>query len=600
MICLAVKRLIVRCSGIGKMKLALLFMLCVVARTDPSELKVQATLSSDHTTISQPVQLEVEVRNVRMAEPPNISAEGLSIRFVSQATRMQTLNGETSFSVNFTYVVTPQREGSFSIPAVKLNLNGKEIQSSPLTLVVVKEETHKPAESNKSYFGELVVPKDSAYVGEPIPVELRYYFDRRIWYQPYPQGQLPIIDGDGFVTAKYPDPAEKEVQVNGRWYRMLIYKTAITGVRAGQLDLHSATQEFLLHVPVLRNAPPGFDDDYDQSPFSNGFSGYERKEVSIGTNGATVQIKALPTDGRPANFNGAVGTFTMTGSIQPTHASVGDPLDLQVQISGSGSFDRVQAPTLAITSVWHVHQATSEVEVQDDIGLNAVKTFHFPLVANAPVRESPAASFSYFDPEQEKYVTLNLGPREVRVEGQQLSQSNSQQTPNPTSQQASPSPNPSSGLIDFVAKGETKGSFQPLSQNTDFWLIQLLPAGILAGLGIGYWAKQRSRNRAPLRTLLADRRTQRRKLDSSEAEVALSAAVRLIQLDQLVRAKGALRHITVEDALQQKQVPEDLRNGLTRVVEKRANCAYAHQTYTLSSTERAEIKDLIDAWEKAP
>jgi BatD DUF11 like domain len=581
------------------MKLALLFMLCVVARTDPSESRIQATLSIDHTTVAQPVQLEVEVRNVRMTEPPNISAEGLSIRFASQATRMQTLNGDTSFSVNFTYVVTPQREGTFSIPPVKLNLNGKEIQSSPLTLVVVKEEANKPTESNKSYFGELVVPKDSAYVGEPVPVELRYYFDRRIWYQPYPQGQLPIIDGDGFVTAKYPDPAEKEVQVNGRWYRVLIYKTAITGVRAGQLDLHSATQEFLLHVPVLRNAPPGFD-DYDQSPFGNGFSGYERKEVSIGTNGTTLQIKALPTDGRPANFTGAVGTFTMSGSIQPTHAGVGDPLDLQIQIAGNGNFDRVQAPTLAATSVWRIHQVTSEVEMQDDVGLNAIKTFHFPLVANTPVRESPAASFSYFDPEQEKYVTLNLEPKAISVEGQQLSQPNAQQTANASTPQTSPSPNPSSGLIDLVAKGETKGSFQPLSQNSGFWLVQLLPAGILAGLGIGYWAKLRSRSRAPLRNLLNDRRTQRRKLDSPEAEVALSAAVRLIQLDQLVRAKGELRHITVEDALQRKQVPEDIKNGLNRLIAKRANCAYAHQTYTLSSTERSEIKDLIDAWEKAP
>jgi hypothetical protein len=534
-----------------------------------------------------------------VAEPPNISAEGLTIRFAGRSTRIQTLKGATTVSVNFTYLVIPQREGTFSIPPVKLNLNGRDIQGAPLTLTVLKEETSKPVEPNKSYFGELVVPKDSAYVGEPIPVELRYYFDRRIWYQPYPQGQLPIIDGDGFVTAKYPDPAEKEVQVNGRWYRVLIYKTAITGVRAGQLDLHSATQEFLLHVPVLRNTPPGFDDDFDQSPFSNGFSGYERKEASIATNGATIQIKALPTDGRPANFNGAVGTFTMTGTVQPNRAGVGDPLDMRIQISGNGSFDRVQAPILAATSVWHVHQVTSEMEAQDDIGLNAVKTFHYPIVANAPVHESPAASFSYFDPEQEKYVTLNLAPKEISVEGPQLSQPGPQQTPN-VSGQTSPSKKSNPAPTDFLATGETKTSFEPISRNPGFWLAQLIPAAIVAGLAISHWRKRWSQRRGPVRVLLADRRTQRRKLDSPQAEIALSAAVRLIQLDPLVRAKGALRHITAEDALQQKEVPEDLRTGLSRVIEKRADCVYAGQSYTLSSAERAEIKELIDAWEKAP
>jgi hypothetical protein len=579
---------------------ALLFMLCVVARTDPGEPRVQATLSSDHTTVSQAVRLEVEVRNARLAEPPSISVEGLSVKFTSQATRMQTSNGEISYTVSFTYLVTPQREGTFSIPPVKLNLNGREIQTSPLTLAVVKEETTKPTEPNKSYFGELVVPKDSAYVGEPVPVELRYYFDRRIWYQPYPQGQLPIIDGDGFVTAKYPDPAEKEVQVNGRWYRVLIYKTAITGVRAGQLDLHSATQEFLLHVPVLRNAPPGFDNDFDQSPFGNGFNGYERKDVSIGTNGATLEIKALPTDGRPANFSGAIGRFTMTESIQPAHVNVGDPFDMQIQISGNGNFDRVQAPTLAATSVWHVYLVSSEIEAQDDIGLNAVKTFRYPLVANAPVRETPAASFSYFDPEQEKYVTLNLDPKAISVDGQPISQPTSQPNLNASPEHADPSPSPSSAMTDFVAKSGTSASFEPLRGNSVFWLIQLLPAGIVAGLGIGYWGKLWSQRRAPLRVLLADRRFQRRKLDSPQAEEALSAAVRLIQLDRLVRAKGALRHIAVEDALQEKQVPEDLRTALARVIEKRANWVYAHQAQALSPIERTEIKSLIDAWEKAP
>jgi hypothetical protein len=574
-----------------------LVMLAVVARTDPGEPRVQATLSSDRTTVAQPIRLEIEVRNTREVEPPTISVEGLSVRFTSQAKRIQTLNGEISSTVNFTYLVTPQREGEFSIPPIKLNVNGKEFQTSPLTLTVVKEEKPK-AEANKSYFGELVVPKESAYVGESIPVELRYYFDRRIWYQPYPQGQLPIIDGDGFVTAKYPDPSEKEVQVDGHWYRVLIYKTAITGVRAGQLNLRSATQEFLLHIPVLRSIPPGFDNDLDQSPFSNGFSGYERKDVSVGTNGFTLEIKPLPTDGRPANFSGAVGRFAMTGAVQPSRANVGDPVDLQIAVSGNGNFDRVQAPTLTTTPNWRAHQVTAEIQAQDDIGLNAVKTFRYPLVASGPVHETPGASFSYFDPEREQYVSLTLDPQSVNVEGVPITQPSSH--PATSLNQAASSPTPNAKLIDFVATNQTNRTFQPLRENPLFWIIQLIPAVILAGLGFAYWRELRARRRAPLQALLADRRIQRRKLDSANVEEALSAAVRLIQLDQLIRANGQLRHITPEDALQQKELPEDLRRGLTRLIEQRANCVYAHQTQALSPVERTEIKSLIEAWEKAP
>src|SRR5258708_34509807 len=111
----------------------------------------------------------------------------------------------------------------------------------------------------------------------------------------------------------------------------------------------------------------------------------------------------------------------MTGSIQPTHAGVGDPLDLRIQISGNGNFDRVQAPVLAATPVWRVHQVTSEIEAQDDIGLIAVKTFHYPIGASAPVNGTPASSFSYFDPKKKNDMMLELDPKEVKGRGQKIS-----------------------------------------------------------------------------------------------------------------------------------------------------------------------------------
>src|ERR1700730_554956 len=371
-----------------------------------AEPVIRANLSVASTTVDQPVELQIELQNARIIDPPEVAAGHLQIDKAGQSTRYQVINGQTSFSSIFSYLVTPSLEGTFSIPPVSITIDGRTYYTNELTLQVSKKAPNSPTNAqDKPYFGELVIPKDSAFVGEPVPVELRFYFDRRIWYQPYPQGQFPIIDGDGFVTKKYPDPVEKEETVNGKRYRLLIYRTAITGVHAGRLELPSAYQEFLLHLPVTQNSPR-FDDFCEQSPFGNQSNAFERKDVKVETNSGSIEIKPLPEAGRPVDFSGGVGQFTMESSVSPERSKVGDPVIFQVQVKGLGNFDRVQGPHLEAMPEWNVHSPVSDVTPLDEVGLSAIKAFAYVLIPQSPVNRTPSATFSYFDPANEKYVTL--------------------------------------------------------------------------------------------------------------------------------------------------------------------------------------------------
>jgi len=181
------------------------------------EPAIRANLSVATTSVEQPVELQIEIQNARVIDPPDVEGDHLEVEMAGQSTRYQLLNGQPSFSSIFSYLVTPSQEGTFKIPPIPITIDGKTYYTNELTLQVTKKApNNQGAQPDKPYFGELVIPKDSAFVGEPVPIELRFYFDRRIWYQPYPQGQFPIIDGDGFVTKKYPDPVEKEETVNGK------------------------------------------------------------------------------------------------------------------------------------------------------------------------------------------------------------------------------------------------------------------------------------------------------------------------------------------------------------------------------------------------
>ena len=52
----------------------------------------------------------------------------------------------------------------------------------------------------------------------------------------------------------------------------------------------------------------------------------------------------MPAEGAPANFNGAVGDYTMTVTAGPTNVAVGDPITVRVQISGRGALDALTLP----------------------------------------------------------------------------------------------------------------------------------------------------------------------------------------------------------------------------------------------------------------
>ena len=93
---------------------------------------------------------------------------------------------------------------------------------------------------------------------------------------------------------------------------------------------------------------------------------------------------------------------------------------MKVEIKGLGNFDRIEQPALINTEGWRTYQPSEEIQALDDLGLSAVKTFNFPLVAEKQVNSLPTVEFSYFDPNAEKYVTLKSSPINIEIEGEQL------------------------------------------------------------------------------------------------------------------------------------------------------------------------------------
>lgn len=573
--------------------IGVLTLLLCAAKLAAAETSISASLSETVTDVDHPVQLEVKIENARITRPPTVSANGLSINFAGTTSRTQILNFQASSITTFTYIVTPTKEGVFEIPSIVVSAAGKDYRSSSLVLKVIHENgnnANQPTNPDKPYFAELVIPKESAFVGEQIPIELRFYFNQRMQYQPYPQGQYPLIDGEGFVTKKYSEPTEKQFDSNGRVYHVVVYKTGLTGVKPGKLELLSATQSFLVSTPFGMRNTPGFIDPTEA---------FQQQVIDVKTNGASIEIKPLPTVGRPSSFAGAVGDFTLATSAQPSKARTGEPVSMKVEIKGLGNFDRIEPPALTNTEGWHAYQPSEETQALDDLGLSAVKTFTFPLVPAKPVNGSPTVEFSYFDPNAEKYVTLKSAPINIAIDGEQLPDLAGAPAPQTASPVPPNSPAPTLDVLDIRTGLPAPASFLPLIEQPGFWIGQTIPASALLLLGLGLWIRSARVAGEPHRALNREKRLLRKKIDTSNSRPeVLQAAVRLLELNshtQTRRPEGGSPSLV--EAINEQTLPEDLRGDVRALLEVRGATIYGHVgSDALTEDERSSIKTILNRW----
>ena len=246
--------------------------------------QVEATLSQDTTSVGQPVQLTVSVEGARGAQvPQTLQVDGLDARFAGKSEQMEMQFGSGGYrrtvTANYTYLIVPLQEGSFTIPAVPVQLDGKTFKTQPLTLRVTAGgggsipvlpaipaqpgfqgsppspqnpqagSSQEPPAEGKSVFGELLVPKTTAFAGEIVPVEIRFYFDAR--YQVRLQDR-PGFSGNGFTVLDLSKPIERRQEIDGITYNVVSFQTAITPAKSGLLEIPGATLEAQIQSPTAR------------------------------------------------------------------------------------------------------------------------------------------------------------------------------------------------------------------------------------------------------------------------------------------------------------------------------------------------------------
>ena len=459
--------------------------LCVGARA--ADVSVRASLSRGITVIGDPVQYQIKITGARRVVPPReAEVDGLVIRYAgpSENAVMRFQNGSftSERTTTLVYEIVPERNGTFTIPAVAVEADGKTFRTEPVGLTVQPSSTPGSPDPETIGFAEFVVPKKTAYLGEAIPLELRLYVDARVRWQPV---AMPEIAGEGFTKQKIPEPQRSQTQRNGREYDVLTFKTAIMPGRAGKITIGPSEIPFNARVPRARRGGPRslldmFDDDVFGDPFFSTTQQIKAKAAAIELN-----VRTLPAAGKPQDFAGAVGNFQMAAEGSPKHVKVGDPVTMRLRVSGRGNFDRTTAPVIKDPAGWRSYPPSNTFKADDDVGISGTKTFEMAVVPETKTTEMPAFQFSYFDPVAEKYVTLATEPAPLSVEGG-VAPAPVVPVPIPGTDAERPpaippAPPKPDDIVGLRYDRDEVQSFVPLYQQREFWLAQGVAGLVLLG-----------------------------------------------------------------------------------------------------------------------
>lgn len=510
-----------RAAALAGLLLAVALLLTLLVLAAPAHAQappVSVTLEPRQIAVGETAQLTITTTGNGMDALTLPQVAGLEFRVVGQSRRVEIINGATLSTFSVVVRITPQQAGIFTIPGIGrsqplvLRVNPdtggstspyggppRQLGAAPRAPVLPGGATlngiHLAADG--AAYIRMNLPKRPVYVGESIPVDIEVGL--RGGYVTSLNG-LPTLSGNDFTLnnlSRKPERVEK--LIDGQPFIILTWHSVLAPVKPGEFPLSVSSP---LTIRVRTRQKDATIDDLLGDPFMQNFFGATvQKDVTIASPSEPLTVLALPTEGQPADFSGAVGSFKIATDLSGSAAAVGDPLTLKLHVTGTGNFDRVDTPMIEHLDRWKTYPPKSNFTAGDAVGVKGEKTFEQPLIASQPGPQTlPPLSFSYFDPGTRRYETAHSAPLSVAISPSLENKTPEAATANGATQAgqtpgATPPDATPDGLRPDHPPGATVSSLRPLYLRPGFLALPSLLAAALAG---GWFALRRqAQSRAP-------------------------------------------------------------------------------------------------------
>ncbi|MEM1165670.1 MAG: BatD family protein [Planctomycetota bacterium] len=383
-----------------------------VAPSGHAATDVRFSLSSQSVRVGQPVRLSIEADNAQTIETIQWpDTQGLSVAGPSAGSSERfsqtVVNGRVRtnrvVTLVHTYTFTPSEPGEYDLGSVAVVVDGSEYRSGRVRFRAEDLPTQQG-------LGLLVEPsKHTAYVGEPIdlslsivtPAQTRAAGVNILWSL----DEAPVRIEAAPQTASRPSvgnlrvlgisvPVYETTRSGARVYTM---RFRLTPTEPGRLDLGRA--ELRTHL--------------ERGVFARRFGPFRAFAEPL-----ALDVRPLPEAGQPPRFDGILGRVSVHTSATPKSARVGEPITLDVRISGPGAASVFEPPDLD-ELLSHAFIVAEQPQSRG-VGTNSVAFSYLLRPRTDEVDRIPAVELSYFDTERASYGVGRSSAIPIEVEANRI------------------------------------------------------------------------------------------------------------------------------------------------------------------------------------
>ncbi len=447
------------------------FFLVLLATTlASSQVKFEAKVSKKKLGINERLRIDFEMN----ADGDNFSPPSFSgftiIGGPNQSVSNSWINGVRSYKKTYSYFLTPKKRGTYTISQASITIKGETYKTSPIR-VEVTAAVDKPKDPNDPNFVasnniHLVAEVSNAnpYLNEAITVVYKLYVAPNTGVDNWQEIDIPKYNDFWSQTIDTKGQRVQEGTFNGEDYRYLVLrKTVLYPQKTGKLNIEPLTLDVSVQVPTNRR-------DF----FGGRVMARANKKVSAGNK--TITVKPLPTEGKPADFSGAVGDFSFKFTTSKTALDATESLQAKLEVKGKGNLKLFSLPKLNLPSALEVYEPEHSEKISTTArGMQGSISDTYTIVPQYQGKYPlPSVSFSYFDLKTKSYKRLSSDEIVVNVLNGPTASNTQSATPTGVSKQAVTTTN---SKFEFI---KTATSFSPVQKepffkSTLFWSLLLLP-----------------------------------------------------------------------------------------------------------------------------
>ena len=340
------------------------------------------------------------VRSAPSVEFPSVP--GLQITGTGQQMQF----GTGGSRVSLTYTLFPQKAGTHTIGPYNLDFQGQAITIPAVTIEVRAPSGNE--QQREMLFARLQLPATPPYIHQ--------VFDLVIHLYSLPDVELTrdinLLGGfpeSGFVLSGFEELQMVREEVDGQFYNLRRFRARARALTAGSFPLQPGLRVGVIDRQAQRRHDP-FEGFFDP------FGGQPATPVNVQAPSQTLTVQSIPDEGRPEDFDGAVGRFEFAMDVRPRELKMGEPITVSMRLQGVGNIASARPPAYEDTEAFKAYEARLVGDSPDPASDAGVKTFEQVVIPRTvELHELPALQFSFFDPEAAQYRTVAAGPFPLTV-----------------------------------------------------------------------------------------------------------------------------------------------------------------------------------------